>query len=121
MQTSSTYTWLALTGLLQAASGQPGTVLNDIQSNFNNALAPAKNAADSILDNAGNNIASFVDQAGNNAASIASNVVHIATSNQENQVEAQLSSYHNRAVALANCWPALLAAGAAAGAIGTYM
>ncbi|KAJ2062090.1 hypothetical protein GGI17_002657 [Coemansia sp. S146] len=113
MQTRSIYIQLALATL---TFGQLGTFLNDIQTNLNNALEPAKNAANDILNNAAPNIASFVDQAGENAASVASNVVHLATSNQENQVDAQLSSYHNHASAL--CYRSILAA---AGLIAAYI
>ncbi|KAJ1671231.1 hypothetical protein GGH95_005061 [Coemansia sp. RSA 1836] len=120
MQTRSACVQLALAGVLQTAFGQLATIFNDIQSNINNALAPAKNAADSVFDNAGNNIVSFFDQAGNNAANIASNVVHIVTSNQENLVEAQLSSYHSHAAALVDYW-SVLVAGTTAGIIGAYM
>ncbi|KAJ2751334.1 hypothetical protein GGI19_004544, partial [Coemansia pectinata] len=65
MQTRSIYIQLALATL---TFGQLGTFLNDIQTNLNNALEPAKNAANDILNNAAPNIASFVDQAGENAA-----------------------------------------------------
>ncbi|KAJ2490420.1 hypothetical protein IWW37_003161 [Coemansia sp. RSA 2050] len=116
MQTRSIHFWLAQATLPLATLAQLGTVLNHIQSNLDNAIEPAKNAADSLLNNAAPNIASLVDEAGQNAASVASNVVNIATSNQENQVDAQLSSYHNHATTLCY-WPALAAAGVAAALI----
>ncbi|KAJ1989508.1 hypothetical protein GGI26_006036 [Coemansia sp. RSA 1358] len=71
-----------------------GNLLDTIQSNINEAVQPAEDAAASFFGQIGSNVASVVDHAGDVVQSVASHAVSDFNSNQNEDISSQLSSYY---------------------------